>query len=137
MIRYLSLLIFIFLTQETSAQKVFTVGDLTYDGEEEIHVSPLANDKNASSYVIWIKSGVKAHFHAVHTEYVHILGGEGIMFLGMEERKVSEGDLIVIPTNTVHSVEVTSTIPMKVISIQTPEFKGQDRVFVRPYMKKD
>lgn len=119
-----------------SAQEIFSVDEMNYEGDEEIHVSPLTSDKNASSYIIWIKTGVKAHFHANHTEYVHILEGEGKMFLGTEERNVRAGDLIAIPPNTVHSVEVSSSGSMKVISIQTPEFKGNDRVFVRPYMKK-
>ena len=137
MIRYVSTLVLILLACTVQAQEVFQVNDLSYSGSEEIHVTPLTSDKNASSYMIWIKTGVKAHFHATHTEYVHILEGEGIMFLGTEEKELKAGDLIAIPSNTVHSVEVTSATPMKVISIQTPEFKGQDRVFVRPYMKKD
>ena len=50
--------------------------------------------------------------------------------LGDSLLKVKKGDLIVVPPKTVHSVKVNSFEPFEVISIQAPEYKGEDRIEV-------
>lgn len=100
--------------------------------KENVTVEPLTTDSLASSFLIWIGSGVAAHFHSRHTEHVYILEGSGMMQLGDSSFQVSAGHFIFIPKGTVHAVEVTSEETMKALSIQTPEFKGVDRIFVRP-----
>ena len=97
---------------------------------ENVHVEKLFSNKQASSFKIWVKKGVKAHKHLVHTEHVYVLEGTGMMTLASDTLTVKPGDVIFIPENTVHSVRVTSEIPMVVLSIQAPEFLGKDRVFV-------
>ena len=91
---------------------------------------PLGSNKDASDYVIFIKESVKTHYHAEHTELVYILDGTASMQLGNKTIAIKSGDYIRIPPNTIHSVQVTSSKPLKVLSIQTPEFKGKDRHFV-------
>ena len=85
---------------------------------------------NQTSFVIWIKTKVNKHKHLNHTELIQVLEGTGNMTLGTETFKIKQGDFILVPENTVHSVIVTSTIPLKVLSIQTPEFDGTDRIWV-------
>ena len=97
---------------------------------ENIHLIPLGSDKHASEFLIFIKKSVAPHYHASHSEIVYILEGEGIMTLGEHKKQVKKGDYIRIPETLVHDVQVTSNIPMKVLSVQTPEFKGKDRVFI-------
>lgn len=97
---------------------------------EGIKVLKIASDKNSSSYIIWIKDVVKAHKHEKHTENIYILEGEGEMKLNGRIVKIKPGDYFNIPENTVHSVKVTSSVPMKVLSVQSPEFSGDDRIFV-------
>lgn len=97
---------------------------------ENALVQPLNSDKHGSSFLIWVKDKVAAHFHEKHTEHVYILAGEGLMKIGEEERKVSAGDLLFIPQGMVHSLIVLSDEPMKALSIQTPEFHGADRHFI-------
>jgi len=97
---------------------------------ENVHVEPISDGPEASSFVIWIKEGVKAHYHAEHAEHIYILAGTGNMVLGNEEFGVKAGDFVRVPPETVHSVRVTSDEPLKVLSIQTPQFFGQDRVWV-------
>ena len=58
-----------------------------------------------------------------------MLEGSGDFTLGDTTQPIKKGDLITIPKNTWHGVEVTSKVPLKVVSIQSPEFKGVDRVF--------
>lgn len=101
-----------------------------YKGYDNVHVRMLNSDSLVSTFSIWIKKEVKAHKHAAHSETIYILEGEGEMKLGSQVFIVKKGDYVFIPKNTVHSVIVTSKIPMKVLSIQAPEFDGSDRIFI-------
>jgi mannose-6-phosphate isomerase-like protein (cupin superfamily) len=123
---------FLFFLFCAKAQDVFSLAELEYEGDLPVKVEPVATDSLASSYIIWIASEVKAHLHAAHTEYVVILEGAGTMLLGNQNLTVQKGDLVYIPNNTAHAVEVTSKERMKVLSIQCPEFKGKDRIWLPP-----
>lgn len=98
---------------------------------ENIHVMKMCSDEDISSFIIWIKKEVKLHHHEKHTENVYILEGEGDMKLGDNTLKIKKGDWIFIPRKTNHSVIVTSETPMKVLSLQAPEFNGEDRVMIK------
>lgn len=97
---------------------------------ESIKVIPIHSDKHASSFIIFIKEGVKLHKHVKHTEHVLIIQGKGTMKLGELSREVKKGDLIVIPKGEPHSVEVKGKKPLKVLSIQSPKFMGEDRIML-------
>ena len=97
---------------------------------DNIYSRTIASDSLSSSFVIFIKKEVKKHKHATHTENVYILDGEGEMLLGDKSFKVKKGDMIFIPMNTVHSLKVTSSVPVKVLSVQSPRFDGKDRIFI-------
>ena len=73
---------------------------------------------------------MKLHKHVEHTENVIILEGEGEMTLGDKKFKVKKGDIVFIPKGTPHSLTVTSAIPVKVLSVQSPFFDGKDRIFI-------
>lgn len=96
---------------------------------DNIYIQKLSSDSLASTFVIWIKKKVKLHKHINHTENVIIQQGSGKFQLNDSIYMVSSGDMITIPKNTWHGVVTTSKVPMKVISIQSPEFLGKDRVF--------
>ena len=76
-----------------------------------------------------MKLGVKLHKHVYHTENVYVLEGSGDFTMGDSLFGIKKGDLIVIPKNVWHGVKTTSRKPIKVISIQSPEFKGVDRIY--------
>lgn len=95
-----------------------------------IKVQKISNDKNSTSFIIWIENEVKAHKHESHTENIYILEGEGEMKLNGNIIILKSGDYINVPEKIIHSVKVTSSQPMKVLSVQSPEFTGEDRVFV-------
>ena len=107
------------------------VEDLTPDSTDydNLYIKKLSSDSLSTSFAIWIKLKVKLHKHAFHTEHVYVLEGSGDFTLGDTTQPIKKGDLITIPKNTWHGVEVTSKVPLKVVSIQSPEFKGIDRVF--------
>ena len=114
------------------AQKAINCTEIQPDEEyENIHVKRIDGDDNKTSFIIWVKKEVKAHKHEKHTETLYVLEGEGEMTIGDNTFKIKEGDYINIPLGSVHSVnKVTSEKPLKVISVQAPEFLGEDRVFV-------
>ncbi len=107
------------------------IEDLTPDSTDydNLYIKKLSSDSLSTSFAIWIKLKVKLHKHDFHTEHVYVLEGSGDFTLGDTTQPIKKGDLITIPKNTWHGVEVTSKVPLKVVSIQSPEFKGVDRVF--------
>ncbi len=97
---------------------------------DNIHVKKLHSDSLSSSFLIWIKDRVKPHRHNWHTEQLYVVSGQGIMTLGKETFAIKKGDYFIIQKGSIHSVKVTSDIPLKVLSIQSPEFLGNDREFI-------
>tara|TARA_R110001592_G_scaffold45282_1_gene144867 strand:+ start:4078 stop:4497 length:420 start_codon:yes stop_codon:yes gene_type:complete len=96
---------------------------------DNILVKDLYSDAKASYFVIWVKKDVKSHKHLKHTESIIVLDGEGEMTVGKKKFDIQQGDHFTIPENTFHSVKVTSTNPLKIVSVQAPEFLGKDRIF--------
>jgi mannose-6-phosphate isomerase-like protein (cupin superfamily) len=126
--RILFFLLFLPLFSSAQYQSLDTVkAPAAYDN---LFVRPIASDSLSSSFVIFIKKEVRKHKHLTHTENVVILEGEGEMLLGDRTIKVKKGDIVFIPMNTPHSLKVTSSTPVKVLSIQSPKFDGKDRIFI-------
>ena len=122
---------FIIFAQQSFSQHIENLPARGVNGEmESVYVEKLADDSLATAFEIWIRGGVKHHFHATHTECIYILEGEGRMDWGETSFTVKVGDFVMIPKGTVHAV--TATIPMKVLSIQTPQWVTEDRTFVEP-----
>lgn len=126
---------FLFFSLSGNAQSFMHTNDIQPDGEyENIHVKKIAEDSLQSVFIIWIKKGVKAHFHAMHSENIVVLEGEGMMSLGEELFLIKAGDYVNIPKGTPHSVtQVLSEKPLKVVSIQSPLFDGSDRIFIEQH----
>ena len=102
--------------------------DTTY---ENIHVKKIASDSLQSCFIIWVKKGVKGHFHQNHSENIVVIDGKAIMTLNDEKITIKKGDYINVPKDTKHAVlEITSKRPLKVLSIQSPFFDGSDRIFI-------
>ncbi len=114
-----------------SAQDVRPLKGVTAEeAYENVNALALYSDKDVTSVVIYIKKGVKLHVHREHTEQVIVLSGKGVMTLGNETIPIRKGDYIIIPKGVPHAVRVKGRKPLKVISIQAPQFKGKDRHFL-------
>jgi len=96
---------------------------------DNIYNRPLYSDSLASSFVIFVKKEVKEHKHETHAEHVIVLEGEAIMKIDSSSFKIKKGDVIFVPKNTWHYVKVVSKTPLKVLSLQAPNFDGKDRIF--------
>lgn len=136
--KFLLAILFLIFGLGVNGQSLISTDTIITDGNfENAKVIPLHSDSTTSTFVIFVKKTVPAHFHAHHTEQVFVLEGEGIMQMGDQNLEVKAGDFIIIPKNTIHAVEVTSEQPMKVISIQSPQFFGKDRIMVSPKKEKE
>lgn len=97
---------------------------------DNIYNKPLFGDSLASSFVIVIKKEVKLHKHLQHSEHVVVLEGSGNMTLGNKNFEIKKGDVVFIPKNTAHAVKSTGKQALKVLSVQSPNFDGKDRVLI-------
>ncbi len=130
--RRLLLLIVIFcVTQIAEAQFIDIDTMQLIDEYDNVTSKKLYSDSLVTTFEIWVKKEVPLHKHAYHTEQVIVLEGEANMLLGEEWKIIKAGDIIIIPVGTLHQVIVTSLIPLKVLSIQAPEFDGIDRVIIK------
>jgi mannose-6-phosphate isomerase-like protein (cupin superfamily) len=98
--------------------------------DDNIAVERLAGDSLTTSFLIQIKEEVPLHYHVYHSEHVYIISGSGEFVLNDDTTLVSEGMYLFIPSESKHYVKVTSDSPMRVLSIQCPEFTGKDRIKV-------
>lgn len=129
--RYLFLTLFAlaFLSASSKAQNITdALAKQPSKDYDNVLSEKLYGDSLVSSFVIWIKKEVKPHRHLKHSEHVYVLEGTGTMRLGEKQFAIKAGDVVFIPKNMVHSLVVSSTVPVKVISVQAPEFDGTDRV---------
>jgi mannose-6-phosphate isomerase-like protein (cupin superfamily) len=123
-----SFFLFSFLGSYAQATNAYNINPK--EPYENIYSEKFASDSLSTSFIIWIKKEVKLHKHLAHSEHVVVIEGEGKMQLGEKEFMIKKGDIVFIPKNTPHKVVATSNIPLKVISIQSPEFDGTDRVLL-------
>ncbi len=127
--RKLVLFILVLIGATCSAQQIST-DTIKSPTPDKNYVRTLHHDSLSSSFMIIIPKEVKPHYHATHTEQVVVLSGEADMLLGDQKLHIKAGDVIIIPKGTKHSVMVTSTDPLKIISVQAPYFDGTDRVMI-------
>lgn len=127
----LTLLTAVWISTGLYAQNKVNVNDLKpAEDYDNIQVQKINNADDATSFIIWVKKNVRLHKHEAHTENLYVLEGEGKMTVGDTTFMIKPGDYFQIPKNTPHAVVVLSKKPLKVISVQAPEFKGKDRIFI-------
>jgi mannose-6-phosphate isomerase-like protein (cupin superfamily) len=120
---------FVVLAVHVKSQNHFHTDSISTKAIDAITVQPLAGDSLVSSFLITIRTEVKLHKHATHSEHVVVMEGEGIMVLGEKQFMIKKNDVVFIPKNTFHAVRTTSNETLKVVSIQAPKFDGSDRIF--------
>lgn len=101
-----------------------------FSQEKNITVEKIFTDSLSSSFKISINDSVRLHYHAMHTEHIFVLAGEARMQIGKYFFNIKKGEYYIIPKSTKHAVWVRSKDPLVVVSVQSPEFKGEDRHFI-------
>jgi mannose-6-phosphate isomerase-like protein (cupin superfamily) len=126
---FLSCILILALTNIALSQSAVKLDALNApENAGNIHVEKISEDSLSSAFVIWIKNEVAEHKHLRHTENIYVLEGSGIMTLDNDTFSITPGQHVFIPCNTFHSVKVNSSVPLKVISIQSPRFDPTDRI---------
>jgi mannose-6-phosphate isomerase-like protein (cupin superfamily) len=123
--------LFLLSLKSAHSQNFINADTITFNTPfENIAVRKLQGDKHVTTFIICVKKEVKLHKHAFHSETIYVLNGTGEMVIGEKVVAIKKGDVLFIPENTPHSVTVTSDIPLKVLSVQAPEFDGTDRILL-------
>lgn len=129
-IRLFLIITSLFYFAQASAERLVLSDIMPPEGLENIHVVKLASDSYSTDFVIFVKNKVPLHKHVEHSETIYVLEGKGLFQLGDQSMEIVAGDYIRVPKGTPHAVKVLSSIPLKIISVQAPEFLGKDRVKV-------
>jgi mannose-6-phosphate isomerase-like protein (cupin superfamily) len=132
-LKYLILILFCYgLNQKQGLAQQKNINDYFSNEVAKIKVQPLFSDSLVSSFLIEIpvKDTVNLHKHLKHSEHVFILEGSAKMILKTDTLSIEPNQLIFIPKNTPHKVWVTSKSPLRVVSIQAPQFNGNDRILL-------
>jgi len=82
---------------------------------EEFAYSPINADPACTFVVVWFRNGEKEHVHKRTTETALLLEGTCEMTIDGETVSYSPGDVVVIQPGMTHSVNVTSSTPMKAL----------------------
>ncbi|GJM04385.1 MAG: hypothetical protein DHS20C09_03760 [marine bacterium B5-7] len=129
-IKLLCLVASLFLFNQASAERIVLSDIQAPETLENVHVVKLASDTHSTDFVIFVKNTVPLHKHVEHSETIYVLEGKGLFQLGDQSMEIVAGDYIRVPKGMPHAVKVLSSIPLKIISVQAPEFFGKDRVKV-------
>lgn len=131
-ISLLTIITILLSTLTVSGQEVIRFDNrLPLADYENVHAEKIFTDERTSTFLIWVKQSVAMHYHAEHTEQVYVLEGTCDFEMDNKLYRLSPGDYIIIPAGVPHAVQVTSDYPVKVLSIQAPEFDGSDRIYIK------
>lgn len=85
----------------------------------------LSSDDTEGKYTLldetWLPGFyVPPHFHKGHNETFHILDGQVEWTVAGERHVMGKGDTVYIPANTIHTVKVVGTTPVKTLMWYDP-----------------
>jgi|SRR5690606_37608632 len=130
--KFFLMMLMFFVSLNVFCQTHLSLKDVKPDSAyENIYVKKISDDAEQTTFVIWVKKNVRAHYHAYHSENIYVLEGKARMIVDGQTIFIKAGDYLNFPKGKVHAVlEVTSSKTLKVISVQSPKFEGKDRIFV-------
>ena len=94
----------------------------------------LTNEESASARVFRVYREVPAHYHVGSEEYLYVLSGRGMFWMG-DPANVAEygvGDLLFFKRRVVHCMPTILEGPVIFMAIDTPPRDPKDIVFVNP-----
>jgi mannose-6-phosphate isomerase-like protein (cupin superfamily) len=93
----------------------------------------LTDEPEASSRVFRIYTLVPPHYHATCDEYLLVVRGRGMFFMGDGAPfEVGPGQLLFFKKGTVHGMSEILQTPVVFLSVDTPRRDPEDIIFVNP-----
>jgi quercetin dioxygenase-like cupin family protein len=107
-------------------------GQKEADLKSDINITPVASADNASVNLVLAppRSILKMHYHKFRDEIAYVIKGQAAFNVSGQEYAIKAGDLMYIPSGTLHGLTVTGNESMRVISTFAPAFDGKDRIYV-------
>jgi len=101
------------------------------DPKVGIGLAELVRGENISLHVAIVRDRIRPHYHRNRDEIYYIVKGRGIMKVNNEVRAIREGDVILIPKKSVHSLENKGEEPLILVFASAPPFAPEeDRYFI-------
>lgn len=94
-------------------------------------VMALVSHSQSSSFLVFINSEIKPHYHQNHTETIYIIAGSGTTYIDGKAYQNKAGQFFTIAPGVVHSVSTKPGETLHALSTQAPEFFGKDRVYIK------
>lgn len=98
--------------------------------DENIKVTPLFKNEDASHFIIHIRDREKPHIHETHDLTVIVKKGKGVLYLGKDKLPMRRGDIAFIPKGVPHYFENEDSKPSIAYAIFTPFYDGKDMKLV-------
>jgi mannose-6-phosphate isomerase-like protein (cupin superfamily) len=94
----------------------------------------LTNEEAASSRVIRVYKPFPPHYHPTCDEYLYVLRGKGIFWMGSPEqaREFEPGHLLFFRKGVVHAIPEMTELPVVFLSVDTPRRDPKAIIFVNP-----
>ena len=100
------------------------------DEKVGIGISEIVKGENVSFHIAVVKDKVREHYHKERDEIYYIVKGKGILKIDDEESAVTDGDVILIPKGSKHSLRNLEVEPLILVFISAPPFAPErDRFF--------
>jgi mannose-6-phosphate isomerase-like protein (cupin superfamily) len=103
---------------------------VTRDGSEirELMHPSLHGGRKQSLAEATVPAGTRTllHRHGVAEEIYHVTAGSGRMTLGADTVEVVAGDSVLISPGTVHCIEATGAVPLRILCCCSPAYAHED-----------
>ncbi len=75
---------------------------------------------------------IPSHYHPDFEEIYYVLSGYGIMTIGDEQKEISRGDVVFIPSVSPHALMNTGNVPLRFItvSVNLSSNKGDMQAYI-------
>ena len=97
-----------------------------------IKVTTLGQGRTVSHHVVQVRDRESPHIHKDHDLTVTVMRGQGYLMLGTRRIDVTVGDVVFIPSGTIHYFVNTDSQPSVALAVFSPPFDGKDTIPVVP-----
>lgn len=91
-----------------------------------IQVTTLGEGRTVSHHLIQVRDRESPHIHKAHDLTVTVMRGRGYLMLATTRLDLVAGDLVFIPSGTVHYFVNTDSQPSVALAMFSPPFDGKD-----------